>query len=94
MTPLGITHFSTDGFDTVQVDTGVLSLRLLPELGGKLSSLKDTRTGREWLWRNPRLPYKRVSPAGTTRPASLAGVPQAASAAVRESRGLAPGGSR
>jgi galactose mutarotase-like enzyme len=62
MTHPGLAHFSTDGFDTVQVNTGVLSLDLLPELGGKLSSLKDLRTGREWLWRNPRLAYKRLPP--------------------------------
>ncbi|MEN8173991.1 MAG: hypothetical protein ABFS03_14060, partial [Chloroflexota bacterium] len=30
----------------------------IPELGGKINSLKDLRTGREWLWSNPRLSFK------------------------------------
>ncbi len=45
--------------EVVQIDTGVLYFEMLPELGGKISSLKDLRTGREWLWKNPRLEYKR-----------------------------------
>ena len=53
-----ITHGTTEGFATVQVDTGPLHLSLAPELGGKINSLRDLRSGREWLWRNPRLPYR------------------------------------
>ena len=30
-----------------------VSLRVLPELGGKISSLVSRRTDREWLWTNP-----------------------------------------
>jgi galactose mutarotase-like enzyme len=29
-------------------------------LGGKINSLRDNRSGREWLWRHPRYAYKRV----------------------------------
>ena len=29
-------------------------------MGGKLRSLRDTRTGREWLWHNPRIGYQRM----------------------------------
>ncbi|MGB6221872.1 hypothetical protein [Haloferula sp.] len=32
-----------------------LSVRILPELGGKISSLFDRRHDREWLWTNPHL---------------------------------------
>lgn len=60
MTPISLTSGSDSGFETVEVNTGVLHLTLIPELGGKVSSLRDLRTGREWLWRNPRLPYRRV----------------------------------
>ncbi len=60
MTHCIITYSAIDGFDAVEVDTGVLSLALIPELGGKISTLRDRRTGREWLWRNPRLPYQRL----------------------------------
>src|SRR5204862_453084 len=46
----------------IGVNTGALSLCLIPALGGKINSLRDLRTGREWLWRNPRLPYRRAEP--------------------------------
>ena len=51
---------TTEGFESICVHTGLIELTLIPELGGKISSLRDTRTNREWLWRNPRYPYKRV----------------------------------
>ncbi len=61
MTPLSITRVIVEGFDGIHVHTGAIELTLIPELGGKVSSLRDTRTGREWLWRHPRFMYKRVS---------------------------------
>ena len=64
MSSLSVTRGACDGFETVVVDTGLLSLCLIPELGGKINSLRDLRTGREWLWRNPRQPYQRP-PAGS-----------------------------
>lgn len=60
MTGLAISHFTTDGFNSVHINTGVVALTLIPALGGKVASLRDVRTGREWLWRHPRLAYKRV----------------------------------
>lgn len=65
MSSLSVTRNKAHGFDVVQVNTGTLSLALMPELGGKISSLRDLRTGREWLWRNPRLPYQRVPHGGS-----------------------------
>lgn len=61
MTSISISRGIDSGFETVEVNTGKLALTLIPALGGKVSSLRDMRTGREWLWRNPRLPYRRVS---------------------------------
>ena len=60
MSPLTTSQGVVEGFDAVRVETGMLALTLLPELGGKISSLRDMRSGREWLWRNPRLSYQRV----------------------------------
>jgi galactose mutarotase-like enzyme len=51
---------TTEGFDSITVNTGVIELNLVPELGGKITSLRDVRTGREWLWRHPRFAYKLV----------------------------------
>ena len=64
MTHAALTHTTLNGFDAIQVNIGPLSLTLMPELGGKISSLRDESTGREWLWRHPRMAYKRVPPAG------------------------------
>lgn len=61
MTSISISRGIDSGFETVEVNTGKLALTLIPALGGKVSSLRDMRTGREWLWRNPRLSYRRVS---------------------------------
>ena len=57
---LSITRTKTEGFDSIHIHTGIIELSLIPELGGKINSLRDVRTGREWLWRHPRFAYKRV----------------------------------
>ena len=58
MSHLSVTRGTCEGFETVLVDTGGLSLSLIPALGGKINSLRDLHSGREWLWRNPRMPYQ------------------------------------
>lgn len=60
MSSLSTARTKTEGFESIRVYTGVIELTLIPELGGKISSLRDTRTNREWLWRHPRFVYKRV----------------------------------
>ncbi|MCU0494339.1 MAG: hypothetical protein MUD01_22350 [Chloroflexaceae bacterium] len=61
MSHVSLTRTIAAGLDTYQANTGPLSLELIPALGGKISSLRDARNGREWLWRHPRLPYRRVA---------------------------------
>lgn len=60
MSALSIARMTTEGFESIRVHTGLIELTLMPELGGKISSLCDTRTNREWLWRHPRFIYKSV----------------------------------
>jgi len=60
MSPFSITPTTTEGFESLCIYAGSIELTLIPELGGKISSLRDRRSGREWLWRHPRFPYKRV----------------------------------
>ena len=60
MSPFSISLTTIEGFESIRVHTGVAELTLIPALGGKISSLRDTHTNREWLWRHPRYPYKRV----------------------------------
>ncbi len=43
----------------IKLKSAALELAFEPEQGGKWRSLRDRRTGREWLWNNPHLP---VSP--------------------------------
>ncbi len=40
---------------SVNLQNEFVSLRVVPALGGKIDSLIDRRTGREWLWANPHL---------------------------------------
>ncbi|MEM9236861.1 MAG: hypothetical protein AAGB14_08785 [Verrucomicrobiota bacterium] len=39
----------------IQLTNDDVALQILPELGGKISSLVDRKTGREWLWTHPSL---------------------------------------
>lgn len=55
-----VTRGNVEGFEALEADTGALAVSIVPELGGKLGSLRDGRSGREWLWRHPRLAYRRV----------------------------------
>lgn len=55
---VSITRDHIEGFEATLVDAGPIALAVIPALGGKINSLRDTRSGREWLWRNPRLPYR------------------------------------
>lgn len=48
------------GYETIELNTGALALTLVPALGGKIACLRDVRTQREWLWRNPRAPYQQL----------------------------------
>lgn len=40
---------------SVILESSYLRLALSPELGGRITSLVDRRSGRDWLWRNPHL---------------------------------------
>ncbi len=42
-----------------------LEARVIPALGGKISSLVDRQTGREWLWQNPYLERVRPFPGAS-----------------------------
>jgi len=49
------------GFDAYILTNGQVQLTIIPELGGKIISIQDLSTGREWLWRNPHLPLQPVA---------------------------------
>lgn len=60
MSPVSISQVTSGGFNGTRINNGLIEFTILPELGGKIASLCDLRSGREWLWRHPRYPYKRV----------------------------------
>jgi len=46
----------------VRLENDALSVEVIPQLGGKITSLRDRVTGREWLWTNPYLERRPASP--------------------------------
>lgn len=50
-------HMASDGFERIVIQNGALRCEYMPGLGGKISSIVDVRTNREWLWRHPRMAY-------------------------------------
>jgi galactose mutarotase-like enzyme len=41
------------GFEVYTLNNGEIEVSVVPELGAKIISLKNVRTGREWLWHPP-----------------------------------------
>jgi galactose mutarotase-like enzyme len=60
MSRIHLSETVVQGFGALTVDNGTVSFTMAPELGGKITSIRDLRTDREWLWTNPRLPYRKV----------------------------------
>ncbi|MEO1583777.1 MAG: hypothetical protein AAFR96_04295 [Planctomycetota bacterium] len=48
--------------DEVTLSSPALRLRTAPQLGGKLVELRSVKTGRDWLWRNPRHELRQGKP--------------------------------
>ena len=46
----------------VELANDALRVVVVPELGCKIARLTSRATGREWLWRNPYLPYRSAAP--------------------------------
>lgn len=55
-----LTETTVQGFPALDIANGVIGVTVVPDLGGKFASLRDLRSGREWLWTSPVLPYARV----------------------------------
>ena len=45
----------------LEIQNEFLSVKLVPELGGKVVSLVNRRSNREWLWKNNRIPYRQAA---------------------------------
>jgi len=45
-------------FDSIRVENQWIGITVIPSLGGKISSIQNLKTGREWMWTSPYLNYK------------------------------------
>jgi galactose mutarotase-like enzyme len=59
MANITITPTTVQDFSAHTIANDQISFTIIPKLGGKLTSLLDRRTGREWLWTSSRVPYRR-----------------------------------
>jgi hypothetical protein len=48
-----ILQTALDGFEVVGLRSACVEIAIVPRLGGKILSLKNRRSGREWMWRRP-----------------------------------------
>lgn len=53
-----ILQAAQNGLETLTLESEDLSVSVVPALGGKISSLKEMRTSFEFLFQNPRPPYR------------------------------------
>lgn len=65
MATVRLTETTVAGFHALTIENDSIACTLVPALGAKLASLRDRRTGHEWLWRNPCLPFRRVGRASS-----------------------------
>jgi len=49
---------SDDGLHEICMRNRHLRLSILPDAGGKIAEIVDRRSGRNWLWRNPHIPFR------------------------------------
>lgn len=68
-----LTQETFAGLPALRLSTEHLALVVIPDLGGKIASLTDAQS-RDWLWRNPHLPWRRPGPETSfVREADLGG---------------------
>jgi len=53
---------SADGFQIIRLQNPLMSVSVLPQLGGKIHQMVDRRTGRNWLWKNPHIALRQPVP--------------------------------
>lgn len=63
-----ITAHSCDGVPTVVLENDRLRVEIAPTVGGRVISLRHRATGREFLWRNPRLTLRPCAPGAEYDP--------------------------
>ncbi len=57
--PCQLRRITHQGFEALELTNGQIYLVVLPELGGKIASIRHMASGTEWLWSNPHLSYRK-----------------------------------
>ena len=55
-----ISETRIEGFDAFSIENGLIAIAVVPALGGKITSMRDLVSGREWLWKGTQLDYREV----------------------------------
>jgi hypothetical protein len=63
VTAASVREAAWEGLPALVLENGLVSVTVVPSMGGHVASLVDLRAGRELLWRNPRL-TPRLAPYG------------------------------
>ncbi len=59
MVAAAVSEEDWQGFNSFKLFNSYVSLRLIPELGGKIVEIEDLANGYEWLWKDESRPYRR-----------------------------------
>ncbi|NLJ09839.1 MAG: hypothetical protein GX438_05820 [Treponema sp.] len=59
-----IVHTNLQGFSVAKLRSSTVELLMVPQLGGRIISLKNLKTGREWLWHQDRPDWLWTNRAG------------------------------
>lgn len=59
-----IKEINRDGTTLLQMNNGILEVETAPEVGGKITCIRDLKTGHQFLWSNHNLPLRRL-PVGS-----------------------------
>ncbi len=51
-----VTREQVEGWDCIALANGCVAMLIFPELGGRVASLRDQHSGRDWLWAQPAEP--------------------------------------
>jgi galactose mutarotase-like enzyme len=52
-------HTRVGSWSAIVMQNDAICVAVVPEIGGKIVSLRSLRSGREWLWKNPYVPLRK-----------------------------------
>ncbi len=80
----------TQSIDLRVLTSDELAIAVVPDLGGRIVELTDLSNGRQWLWRNHRVPFGPVASGSVYDDAWQGGFENCSPAMRRQSSGRPP----